>query len=53
MNDIGASVLRTRGLRKEYGKGEGLVRAVDAVDLDVASGECPTTWRAVLPDPHG
>ena len=39
MNDIGASVLRTRGLRKEYGKGEGLVRAVDAVDLDVASGE--------------
>jgi ABC-type lipoprotein export system ATPase subunit len=39
MNDTGASVLRTRGLRKEYGKGEGLVRAVDEVDLDVASGE--------------
>jgi ABC-type lipoprotein export system ATPase subunit len=33
------AVLRARGLRKEYGKGEGLVRAVDAVDLDVASGE--------------
>jgi len=39
MNDVGASVLRTRGLRKQYGKGEGLVRAVDDVDLDVASGE--------------
>jgi putative ABC transport system ATP-binding protein len=39
MNDIGASVLRALGLRKEYGKGEGLVRAVDEVDLDVASGE--------------
>ena len=34
-----APVLRARGLRKEYGKGEGLVRAVDEVDLDVASGE--------------
>jgi ABC-type lipoprotein export system ATPase subunit len=39
MNDVGASVLRTRGLRKQYGKGEGLVRAVDDVDLEVASGE--------------
>ena len=39
MNDVGTSVLRTRGLRKEYGKGEGLVRAVDDVDLDVVSGE--------------
>jgi putative ABC transport system ATP-binding protein len=26
-------------LRKEYGKGEGLVRAVDNVDLDIARGE--------------
>jgi ABC-type lipoprotein export system ATPase subunit len=34
-----APVLRTRGLRKEYGNGEGLVRAVDGVDLDVARGE--------------
>jgi ABC-type lipoprotein export system ATPase subunit len=39
MNEVGASVLRARGLRKQYGKGEGLVRAVDEVDLDVASGE--------------
>jgi ABC-type lipoprotein export system ATPase subunit len=39
MNETGASVLRARGLRKEYGKGEGLVRAVDEIDLDVASGE--------------
>ena len=30
------SVLRARGLRKHYGTGEGLVRAVDGVDLDVA-----------------
>jgi ABC-type lipoprotein export system ATPase subunit len=34
-----APVLRARGLRKEYGKAEGLVRAVDEVDLDVATGE--------------
>jgi ABC-type lipoprotein export system ATPase subunit len=33
------AVLRARGLRKEYGTGEGLVRAVDGVDLDVVSGE--------------
>ena len=33
------SVLRARGLRKEYGKGEGLVRAVDGVDLDIAAGQ--------------
>jgi putative ABC transport system ATP-binding protein len=33
------AVLRTRGLRKHYGHGEGLVRAVDGVDLDVAAGE--------------
>jgi ABC-type lipoprotein export system ATPase subunit len=32
-------VLRARGLRKEYGAGEGLVRAVNGVDLDVAYGE--------------
>jgi putative ABC transport system ATP-binding protein len=32
-------VLRARGLCKHYGLGEGLVRAVDGVDLDVASGE--------------
>jgi putative ABC transport system ATP-binding protein len=32
-------MLRVRGLRKEYGTGEGLVRAVYEVDLDVAAGE--------------
>jgi ABC-type lipoprotein export system ATPase subunit len=39
MSDDGGPVLRARGLRKQYGKGEGLVRAVDDVDLDVARGE--------------
>jgi len=38
-NMADTAVLRARGLRKEYGTGEGLVRAVDGVDLDVASGE--------------
>jgi ABC-type lipoprotein export system ATPase subunit len=33
------SVLRARGVRKHYGHGQGLVRAVDGVDLDVAPGE--------------
>jgi len=32
-------VLGARGLRKEYGKAAGLVRAVDGVDLEVAAGE--------------
>jgi len=32
-------VLRTRGLEKQYGQGDGLVRALAAVELDVASGE--------------
>src|SRR5580693_6162483 len=35
----GSPVLRTRGLRKDFGKGEGLVRAVDEVDLEVAPAE--------------
>jgi ABC-type lipoprotein export system ATPase subunit len=40
VSDAGdTSVLRARGLRKEYGKGEGLVRAVDGVDLDIDAGE--------------
>ena len=34
-----AVLLCTRGLRKEYGKEAGLVRAVDGVDLDVRRGE--------------
>ncbi len=33
------SMVRARGLRKEYGKEASLVRAVDHVDLDVARGE--------------
>ncbi|GAA2106061.1 ABC transporter ATP-binding protein [Actinomadura alba] len=33
------AVLRAAGLRKEYGRGAALVRAVDGVDLDVAAGE--------------
>ncbi|MEY9894322.1 putative ABC transport system ATP-binding protein [Catenulispora sp. MAP12-49] len=32
-------VLRARGLRKEYGKGDGQVHAVENCDLDVAPGE--------------
>jgi putative ABC transport system ATP-binding protein len=32
-------LLRARGLRKEYGKGDGLVRAVAGIDLDVARGQ--------------
>jgi ABC-type lipoprotein export system ATPase subunit len=41
MNDIdgGSGVLRTQGLRKEYGREASLVRAVDGVDLEVAPGE--------------
>src|SRR5829696_4725575 len=38
-NATDTSVLRARGLRKEYGKGEGLVRAVDGVDLDIGAAE--------------
>jgi putative ABC transport system ATP-binding protein len=33
------ALVRARGLRKVYGRGEGLVRAVDEVDLEVARGE--------------
>ena len=47
MSDAGAIVggtgstamLRARGLRREYGREAGLVRAVDEVDLEVAAGE--------------
>src|ERR1700719_507121 len=40
MSDTGSTaVLRARGLRREYGKNEGLVRAGDVIDLDVAPGE--------------
>jgi ABC-type lipoprotein export system ATPase subunit len=37
MND--RALMRARALGKQYGKGAALVRAVDQVDLDVASGE--------------
>ena len=33
------SILVARGLRKRYGTGEGLVRSVDGVDLDIRAGE--------------
>jgi len=33
------SMVRARGLRKEYGSQASLVRAVDGIDLDVAPGE--------------
>jgi putative ABC transport system ATP-binding protein len=40
MSDPGSTpMLRARGLRMEYGRDTGLVRAVDGVDLDVAAGE--------------
>jgi putative ABC transport system ATP-binding protein len=39
MNESAEALVRARGLRKEYGSGEGLVRAVDTIDLDVARGE--------------
>jgi ABC-type lipoprotein export system ATPase subunit len=32
-------ILRTRALRREYGRGDGLIRAVDGIDLDIAQGE--------------
>jgi putative ABC transport system ATP-binding protein len=48
MNDKGA-LISARGLRKEYGSNEGLVRAVDGIDLDVGTGETvavmgPSGW---------
>ncbi len=33
------AVLRTRALRKDYGKGDALVRAVDDIDLEVGQSE--------------
>jgi ABC-type lipoprotein export system ATPase subunit len=37
--DADPPVLRARGLCKQYGQGEGLVRAVDKVSMDVGPGE--------------
>src|SRR5580700_2604602 len=39
MNDSPAVLVHAKGLRKDYGSGQGLVRALDAVDLDVNRGE--------------
>jgi energy-coupling factor transporter ATP-binding protein EcfA2 len=39
MNDSSAVLVQAKGLRKDYGSGQGLVRALDAVDLDVNRGE--------------
>jgi putative ABC transport system ATP-binding protein len=39
MSGSGAALVTARNLRKDYGSGEGLVRAVDGVDLDIARGE--------------
>lgn len=39
MSQPDGALVHARGLRKEYGSGQGLVRAVDEVDLDVARGE--------------
>jgi putative ABC transport system ATP-binding protein len=39
MNQPDEPVVRARNLRKDYGRGEGLVRAVDGIDLDVIRGE--------------
>jgi putative ABC transport system ATP-binding protein len=39
MNAPAAALVSARGLTKEYGSGEGLVRAVDGVDLEVPPGE--------------
>ncbi len=36
---VNQSMLRARGLRKEYGREASLVRAVDGVDIDVPAGE--------------
>jgi putative ABC transport system ATP-binding protein len=39
MNESANTLVRARALRKDYGSGQGLVRAVDGVDLEVARGE--------------
>jgi putative ABC transport system ATP-binding protein len=39
MNTSSAVLVHAKGLRKDYGSGEGLVRALDMVDLDVNRGE--------------
>jgi putative ABC transport system ATP-binding protein len=38
-NDSAEVLLRAQGLRKQYGRGEGVVRAVDGVDMEVPRRE--------------
>ena len=38
MNETENVLVCARALRKDYGSGQGLVRAVDGVDLEVARG---------------
>ena len=51
---VNTSILRASGLHKEYGKGEGLIRAVDDFDLEVAAGETVAVmgpsgcWKSTL-----
>ncbi|MGO9195958.1 MAG: ABC transporter ATP-binding protein [Acidimicrobiales bacterium] len=39
MTTVATTTLSARGLKKYYGRGAGLVRAVDGVDLDIEPGE--------------
>jgi ABC-type lipoprotein export system ATPase subunit len=39
MKDDEFPVLRTRGLEKDYGDGQGVVHALDGIELEVAAGE--------------
>jgi putative ABC transport system ATP-binding protein len=39
MNEPQNALVCARGLRKEYGSGDGLVRAVDEIDLEIVRGE--------------
>jgi len=48
MNDSPAGLVHAKGLRKDYGRGDGLVRALDMVDLDVNRGEA-----VAVMDPSG
>jgi hypothetical protein len=48
MNDSPAVLVHAKGLRKDYGNGEGLVRALDAIDLVVAV----RPWRLWAPGTH-
>ncbi|MEV4578777.1 hypothetical protein AB0K16_36585 [Nonomuraea jabiensis] len=49
-NTAHAPVLSARGLRKEFGKGEVLVRAVDGVDAitgDSGKATLPAPWQLI------